>query len=99
MNQGLVTGALFLDLKKAFDTVNYDILFKKLHNYGVTGSTLNWFRSYLGGRRQAINVNSTLSDFKHVNTGIPQGSILGPILFIIYVNSLPDSINLYGHAF
>ena len=93
MNQGLVTGALFLDLKKAFDTVNYDILLKKLHNYGVTGNTLNWFKSYLSGRMQAVNVNSTLSDFKHVNIGIPQGSILGPLLFIIYVNSLPDCIN------
>ena len=93
MNQGLVTGALFLDLKKAFDTVNYDILLKKLHNYGVTGNTLNWFKSYLSGRMQAGNVNSTLSDFKHVNIGIPQGSILGPLLFIIYVNSLPDCID------
>ena len=93
MNQGLVTGALFLDLKKAFDTVNYDILLKKLHNYGVTGNSLNWFRSYLSGRMQAVNINSTLSDFKHVNIGIPQGSILGPLLFIIYVNSLPDCIN------
>ena len=93
MNQGLVTGALFLDLKKAFDTVNYDILLKKLHNYGVTGNTLNWFKSYLSSRMQAVNVNCTLSDFKHVNIGIPQGSILGPLLFIIYVNSLPDCID------
>ena len=56
---------------------------KKLHNYGATGKTLNLFRSYLSGRMQAVNVNSTLSDFKHVNIGIPQGSILGPLLFII----------------
>ena len=64
MDQGLVTGALFLVLKKAFDIVNYDILLKKLHNYGVTGNTLNWFKSYLSGRMQAVNVNSTLSEKK-----------------------------------
>ena len=82
MNKGLITGALFLDLKKAFDTVDYDILLQKLYNYGVTGNTLNWFKSYLSDRMQAVNINSTLSDFKNVNIGIPQGSILGPLLFI-----------------
>ena len=93
MNKGLITGALFLDLKKAFDTVDYDILLQKLYNYGVTGNTLTWFKSYLSDRIQAVNINSTLSDFKNVNIGIPQGSILGPLLFIIYVNSLPECVD------
>ena len=93
MNKGLITGALFLDLKKAFDTVDYDILLQKLYNNGVTGNTLNWFKSYLSDRMQTVNINSTLSDFKNVNIGIPQGSILGPLLFIIYVNSLPDCVD------
>ncbi len=93
MNQGNVTGALFLDLKKAFDTVNHSLLIEKLKSYGVTGNTLKWFISYLSGRTQAVNVNSTISDSKLIDIGIPQGSIIGPLLFIIYVNSLPDCIN------
>ena len=92
MNQWFVTGALFLDLKKVFGTVNYDILFQKLQIYGITGGTFDWFKPYLSGRKQAVNINSTLSDFNNVNIGIPQGSILGPLLFILYVNSLPNCI-------
>lgn len=93
INQGKITGALFLDLKKAFDTVNHSLLIQKLHTYGVTGNALQWFTSYLSGRTQSVNINSTLSDFKEIDIGIPQGSILGPLLFIVYVNSLPDCIN------
>ena len=92
MNEGKVTGAIFLDLKKAFDTVSHRLLLKKLHSYGITGHTLQWFESYLKNRSQAVNINSTLSDFKDINIGIPQGSILGPLLFIVFVNSLPDSV-------
>ncbi len=92
MNDGKVTAAVFLDLKKAFDTVNHEILLSKLYSYGVRGNTLSWFRSYLDKRSQVVNINSTLSDCKGINVGIPQGSILGPLLFIIYVNSLPNSV-------
>ena len=84
MNEGKVTGAIFLDLKKAFDTVSHRLLLKKLHSYGITGHTLQWFESYLKNRCQAVNINSTLSDFKDINIGIPQGSILGPLLFIVF---------------
>ena len=93
MNPGKVTGALFIDLKKAFDTVNNDLLLQKLQSYGVTNSALCWFSSYLYGRTQAVCINSTLSDVKDIDIGIPQGSILGPLLFITYVNSLPDCID------
>ena len=93
MNNGMVTASIFLDLKKAFDTVDHDILIKKLKLYGVDGSTLKWFKSYLSKRIQSVCVNSTMSDFKNIDIGIPQGSILGPLLFIIYVNSLPNSVN------
>ena len=87
MNQGKVTGALFIDLKKAFDTVNNDLLFQKLESYGITNSALSWFSSYLYDRTQAVCINSTFSDVKNIDIEIPQGSILG-LLFITYVNSL-----------
>ena len=92
MNEGRATAAIFLDLKKAFDTVNHDILISKLHCYGIKGSALNWFISYLTDRSQVVTINSHLSDSQNINIGVPQGSILGPLLFIIYVNSLPDSV-------
>ena len=65
---------------------------KNLNSYGIRGKALDWFKSYLSGRTQAFYANSTLSNFKNIEIGVPQGSILGPFLFIIFVNSLPDSI-------
>ena len=73
--------------------MNHDILIKKLKHYGVEDNELLWFKSYLSNRCQTVNVNSTLSDFKPVNIGIPQGSILGPLLFIIFVNCLPNAVD------
>ena len=93
MDDGYATGVILLDLKKAFDTVNHDILIKKLKNYGIGNNELLWFESYLNNRSQVVNVNSTLSDFQPVNIGIPQGSILGPLLFIMFVNCLPDAVD------
>jgi len=93
MNDGNVTAAVFLDLKKAFDTVNHNILLSKLKSYGIGVEALSWFKSYLSNRSQVVNINSTLSDCKPINVGIPQGSILGPLLFIIYVNSLSDIVS------
>ena len=91
MDQGFYTGAIFLDLRKAFDVVNHDLLIAKLQTYGCSSSTLLWFRSYLSDRRQCVNFEGAVSDTEVLLSGVPQGSILGPVLFLLFVNDLPLS--------
>ena len=78
--------SIFIDLKKAFDTVPFNKLLVKLEHYGVRGKELSWFTSYLSNRVQAVDVDGRLSKPQTVKMGVPQGSVLGPILFLIYIN-------------
>ena len=92
MDRGNYNGVVFFDIKKAFDTVDHEILLCKLNKYGISGVELSWFKSYLSDRKQSCFLNGESSSFKFVECGIPQGSCLGPLLFIIYINDLPNTL-------
>ena len=94
MDRGLYTVGVFVDLKKAFDTLDYSILLSKLDHIGVRGTTKKWLSSYLSNRQQFVEVNGTCSSYNIVSRGVPQGSIIGPIMFLIYINDIIHVSNI-----
>ena len=93
LNNGIKVGVLFIDFRKAFDTVNHTILLGNLKATGISGNLLSWLADYKSMRQQFVQISGNRSKFKTIRIGVPQGSILGPKLFSIFVNDLAESIS------
>jgi retron-type reverse transcriptase len=103
LNNGTMAGSIFCDLEKAFDSVNHDILLSKLPYYGISGKAKLLLKSYLQNSYQRVHITSsyfnsnTVSQWTKIKCGVPQGSILGPLLFLVYINNLPKAVKHKAH--
>ena len=103
IDQGKLTGVLFIDPSKAFDTVNHNVLIHKLKSFGICENTISWFKSYLSSREQSVGWKGVISKPNNITIGVPQGSILGPFFFILFVNDYPkclkySNVTIYMYA-
>ena len=92
LNNNRQTNAILLDFSKAFDKVSHQHLYQKLHQYGILGNTLEWLKDFLTGRQQWILVNGEQSDATQVTSGVSQGVVLAPLVFLCFINDLPTGI-------
>ena len=98
-SKSLKPGIIFLDIKKAFDTVNHNILLQKLKHYGIGGTVLNWLKSFLTNRWQQTKIGNLISKHAAIRSGVPQGSILGPLLFSIFITTTSPRHAKIQHRF